>query len=357
MKTVKKITAILLTAIMALAVAGCHKKDEIAVKYGDVEFTSAYYMCALINADMEAKSKVQESLTDEEKQSSDIDYYSKKIDDKDYVTWVEDTAMDNLKKVAAYKLLCKENNVEIDEEEIQNVESNVSYIWANYGAMYFEPNGVGENTYKTYTSDSLYAEKYFEHLYGEKGEKAISSADVKSEIYKSFIIADLLTASYESGATDDDKKALKTTFENYAKDIKAGKKTFEAIYKEYNNVTDDDSASDSEEETAKDKYAQIMGSEDTNRTSDYYDIAKGMKTGEIKVEETEDGTGVYLLVKQDIKADSYYLTELDSEARHLIADEEYEKTVDEYAKTLKADINNYAVKQFKVKKIVEPSYQ
>ena len=43
-------------------------------------------------------------------------------------------------------------------------------------------------------------------------------------------------------------------------------------------------------------------------------------------------------------------------ARHLIADEEYEKTLDEYAKKLTVDVNKYAVKQFKVKKIVEPAY-
>ena len=81
MKNFKKIIALALAALMLLSFAGCHKKDEVAVTIGDVEFTSAYYMCALINADSEAKSKVYENLTEEEQQSGDIDYYSKKIDD------------------------------------------------------------------------------------------------------------------------------------------------------------------------------------------------------------------------------------------------------------------------------------
>ena len=67
-------------------------------------------MCALINADSEAKSKVKESLSDSGSKT-DIDYYSKKVEDKDFVKWVEDTALENLKKIAAYKTLCEENKL------------------------------------------------------------------------------------------------------------------------------------------------------------------------------------------------------------------------------------------------------
>ena len=79
-----------------------------------------------------------------------------------------------------------------------------------------------------------------------------------------------------------------------------------------------------------------------------------MKKGAIKLIEEEDG--IVLVVKQDIKADKYYYETLDSEARHLIADDEFEADILEYAKTLKADINKYATGQFKVKKIKEPEY-
>ena len=75
-------------------------------------------MCALINADSEAKTKVQEELSeDEQSGTEEIDYYSKKIDKKDYVKWVEDKAMESLKTIAAYKLLCKENKLEISKED------------------------------------------------------------------------------------------------------------------------------------------------------------------------------------------------------------------------------------------------
>ena len=37
--------------------------------------------------------------------------------------------------------------------------------------------------------------------------------------------------------------------------------------------------------------------------------------------------------------------------------EDYEKYVEDYAKKLSKNVNDYAVKQFKVKNIIEPSYE
>lgn len=358
MKSFKRLIALILALLTVLSFAGCHKKDEIAVTIGDVEFTSAYYMCALINADSEAKSKVNEELTEEEQQQ-EIDYYSKKIDKKDYVTWVEEKAIDTLKTIAAYQILCKENKIEPSEEDLGNAEMYATYYWSNYGySAYFEPNGVSEATYKQYMKDSYYAETYFEHLYGAEGEKAIAAEDIKTKMTENFITANILSGSYTSEMKDADKTALKTQFEGYATALKNGSKTFEAIYKEYNNVTDEETTPEEETEELKpiDEYASIIGAEDTGYDAEYYDTVKAMKTGEIKVIELEDGAGIVLAVKQDINADPYYLDTLDMAVRHLIADEEYEKDIADYSKKLKVDINKFAVGQFKVKKIIEPSY-
>lgn len=356
MKNLKRMIASALTLLIVCSFAGCHKKNEIAVTIGDVEFTSAYYMCALINADSEAKSLVNESLSENE-QSEDIDYYSQKVEDKEYVTWVEDTAMDNLKKIAAYKTLCKNNEVEPDKDDISQAETYASYYWSNYGySAYFEPNGVGEATYTQYMTDAYYSEAYFEHLYGKDGEKAVAEDKVLEKMYNSFLVADVLQASFTSSDTDDTKAALKTKLEGYVTALSNGKKTFEEVYKEYNNVTDEDdtSSTDTEEKQPKDKYASILGAEDTAYESDHYETAKKMNVGEVKLVTLEDDAGYAIILKQDIKADDYYKDTLDMTVRHLIADDEYEKDIEEFVKTLSTDVNNYAVKQFKVKKIKEP---
>lgn len=355
MKTLKRIFACVIVLIMALTVSACHKKDEIAVKAGDVEFTSAYYMCALINADSEAKTKVQEELSDEES-STEIDYYSKKIDGKKYETWVKDQALENLKEIAAWKLLCKENKVELTEEEATNAQTYASYYWSSYGySLYFEPNGVGEKTYTQYMKDSYYSEAYFNHIYGKDGEKEIAADDVKKEIYKSFIIADILDASFTSEMTDTEKNTLKTKLDGYVTALESGKKTFEQVYNEYNSVEESDEKTESED-GPKDPYAQVLGAQGTVYESEHYDTVKKMKTGEVKLIKLDNDAGYTLIVKQDIKADKYYLESLDSTTRHALKDEEFKATVDEFKKEIELDINNYAIKQFKVKNIKEPDY-
>lgn len=389
MKTIKRIAALVLVAAMVLSLAACHKKNEIAVTIGDVEFTSAYYMCALIGADSEAKSLVYEELSDEEKSGyTTPDYYSKKVEDKEFVTWVEDTAISELEKIAAYKTLSKENKLELDKEIVAQTESYVEYYWSSYGySAYYEPNGVSYETYKNFMMDANYAELYFDHIYGEEGTKPISKEDIKNKIYEKFLIADVLEATYEEKATDDQKSALKTKINDYATAIKEGKMTFEQAYNDYNNIKPEDkkeeehdheheeatsseattsetTSSESKEEekkeepTPKDKYASVFGAEGTQGyESDYYDDVKDLGIGEVKVIELENGAGLALLVKQDIKADEYYLTALDSTVRHMLKDDEFDKEIAEYIKKMEKNVSKYAIGQFKVKKIIEPSYQ
>ena len=358
MNSLKRLVAIALVLVMVLSFAGCHKKNEIAVKIGDVEFTSAYYMCALMNSDASAKNKVSESLTDEEKSSNDIDYYSKKIDGKSYVKWVEEDTITSLKKIAAYKILCKKADVKPDEEATSQVDQYAEYYWKNYGySQYFEPNGVGFETYKQYMLDGYYSDCYFEKLYGEGGEKAIDSETVKSKIFEKYIVANALNGSYEENATDEQKAALKAQFDGYLNDIKSKNKTFREIYMAHNNITEDQlkEAEASEEDKPQDLFATVLGASDTSKASNDYDTVNALAVGEGTVVESDSGVTLY--IKQDINADPYYVKSLDMDARHLIADENYEKYIEDYIKDLKPEINKNATKQFMVKKIVEPEAQ
>ncbi len=382
MKNVKRMIAGVLVLAMLASFSACHKKGEIAVTVGDVEFTSAYYMCALINANLEARSKVDEQLaaeqadaeeTDAADTSTDeVDYYSQKIDDKSFVTWVEDTAMDYLKKMGAYKTLCKENDLEVAEEDRANAEMYASYYWSYGYSAYFEPNGVSQDTYTQYMIDAYYANLYFDFLYGADGEKAIAEKTVAKTMTDNFVIADTIEVSYPTEDTTDENGETAKTVADQTADLKAelkeyaaaladGTKTFEEVYKVYNTEeeteTETEDKQEDEEENAQpqDARATLMGAEDTGYESEYYDTVKAMKTGEVKTVEKEDGTGITLLLKQDITADPYYQKTLDTTVRHLIADDEYDKLIEEKIKTLDVSVNNYAVKQFKVKKIKEPS--
>ncbi len=361
MKSLKRIISLALASLMVLSLSACiHKKNEIAVKIGDEEFTSAYYMCALITANSEAKQKVQEgdTLTQQEKDGTKaIDYYSKKIDKKEYTQWVEDRAIELIKTNAAYRLLCKENKLKLTDEQKNQIENVMYQNWDYYGtSAYYTPNGVSRDTYKEYLTDSYYSEIYFEHLYGKEGKEAVKTEDVNKEIVDNYIIADVIEISYAEDAKDEDKAKNKQTLEGYASDIKSGKKSFMEIYKAHNEIKDEETDKTEDEDTLKpvNEYATILGGADTKFASDDYAAYKKYEFNTPTVVENTAKTGVRLVIKRDISKDEYFMDYLDIYARHTLKDEEFEKTTKAYAKKLKPEVSKYAIGQFKVRKIVEP---
>lgn len=357
MKMVKRIAALMMVAVLTLSLAGCiHKKNEIAVTIGDIEFTSAYYMCALINADMEAKQKVEETLTEEDKEK-EINYYSKKIDKKKFVDWVEDRAIEILKENASYKQLCKKNDVKLSDELKAEATQSVTTLWDSYGySVLYEPNGVSRDTYAKFTEDTYYSEAYFESIYGKGGKKEIGESKVSKEITDNYILLDKISITYDSDATDEKKAQSKATLEDYAAQINSGKKTFIDIYKEHNDIKEDVTTEESDELKPVNTYATISGAEGTSFEDENFKTYKDYEVDAVQVVENSAKNGYDLIIKRDISADAYYVDYLDSFARHAIADEDFKKEIEENSKKLKPEINSYAIGQFKVKEIVEPEY-
>lgn len=381
MKLIKRILAITLVLIMAFSVTACHKKDEIAVTVNGFDYTSAYYMCALINAYSEGQSEVQNALGDKFK--ADTDYFKQNIAGKKFEVWVKNRAIEILEEIGTYQKLCKDAKIELSDKMMSDAQNMAYYMWAYYGyGQLFEPNGVSFNTYLQFTVDSYYAELYFTHIYGEDGKKEIASADVEAKMYKDFLIADLLEVTFDK-ETDKEKEEIKKKLDGYLKDLQDGKKTFEEVYNDYNKVEEDDKKEeehDHEHEDADkeetdntednktedkeedkeleplDKYAQILGAKDTSYAHDHFDTISKMATNEVKLITKDNKAGYILVVKKDIKADPYYRENLDSMVRHLLKDTEFNKDMAEQFKTAKTDISKYAVNRFKVKKIEQPTY-
>ena len=377
MKTLKKVLAMCLVVILVLSFAGCHQKNEVAVKAGDDTFTSAFYMCALINADMAARTKIDEAKAAEKESttssatssttSTATDYFAEKIDGKSFETYVKDAALETLRRFIYVKRMCDEKKLTISEQEKNNSFTMTEYYWNYYGyASLFEANGVSLDTYKQYTLYGLYEEKYFSSIYGEGGDKAVSETDIKNFLYSNYAIADILSAPISS-KTDSEKALVQTDFEKYKDRLEKGE-TFEKIYKEYNNIKEDNTTSTtssavssttsgSEENkalTPKDSYAQVVGNEETTYSSKQYETIKAMKTGEVKFVKDDEGGYYYLFVKGDITTDPYYLENLKSAVLNDMKFEEFDAAVK--AETAKVELTTvaFAINQFKVKNIKYP---
>lgn len=355
MNTLKRIlSAVLCLALMSLCLTGCHKKGEIAVVIGDVEFSSGYYACSLVFADTQARSKVEEGLSEEEAKE-EIDYYKQKVEDTDYVEWVENTALETLKKLAAVKALCKQDGFELDAETVSTAKSNADYLWktAGYSAL-LEANGVSAETFNQYMIDSYLTSEYFEHIYGKGGEKEIAADKLLEQMQNNYALVNIIEVS-TSSLEDDAKTEKQNQLNSYETALKSGAKTFEEVYLEYNGISADEHTHEEAEEGETqplDPHATVIGGEDTDYSSDYYEDAKAMAAGEIKVITKDDS--IALVVKKDIVADPYYLENLDIALRNDIAGDDFEDDIKGYGEKLKCDINKSATGQFKVKKLVYP---
>lgn len=360
MKSFKRVIALALVFVICLGFAGCHKKDEIALTIEGNDFTAAYYLCALVFADSEARTKVDEALSgDIDAAAEGIDYHKQTVEDKDFITWVEDTAAANLKKIAFCKNVCKENKLELSADTKSMAEYYAEYYWNSYGyASFLEPNGVALSTFKTYMTDTYYSEEYFNFLYGEKGEKAVPEEELKKILVEKYLIVDMIEVDFTTLKEDEIK--AKTDFINKAaEDLKNGKKNFETVLKEY---VGPDEEEDKKEETQpdpetpqpKDVNAEVLGDEDTEYASDYFKDTKDMKVGEVKVKTLDENKGIVLFVKGDIAGDEYYYDMLSDSLRHVAKDKEYEEQMEKDAEPLKVEKHDYVIKRLKVKKIVYP---
>lgn len=354
MSMFKKIAAACLALLTVLSLAACHPKDEVAVTVGDYEFTSAYYMCALIFADMEAQDEAYNLAMSGEAEGVDVtkeDYiYDVKIDGKEYEAWVKDEAMDTIKTIAAYKTLCAKAKIEISKEDRAGAESIAAEEWTTYYSELLTNNGVSKKTYTQFRVDDYYSELYFGHLYDKDGEKEISAEDIKTYLNENYVLCNVIgedLSQYE----DEQKTEKKEQLNGYYEELVNGTRTFEEIYKEYNSITDDETATTDESDTRLDKYASFVSKENGG---EHFDSIMEMQTGEIKILTGEDEADILLVVKKDVNEDPYYLENYDLTIRHALKDDELSKEIASFKKTLKVDENTYATKRFKVKKIEYP---
>ncbi len=361
MKTIKSAASLILCVLLVFSLTACHKQNEVAVTINGVEFTSAMYSYALLNADSEARSiideKAHEGETEEEKAEEhthdDIDYFAEKIDDKPYEQWVQDKAIASLAKTAAYITLCKENNLELDEETLSSAKSYGSYYYSYYGEL-FSANGIGEETYIKMMEYDYLAEKYFSFLYGKEGSKAVPEDEVKDYFTKNYRVAMILQKDISSLKEDEVAKA-KAELEDWQKKINSGKKLTE-VYNEFNGLTEETAATTgySPVKEVKECVSVLADPEvDTNYGADFWNDIKDLAAGKTKIVEfgEDDSKQLILITVVDSESDASFLENLDTSIRWNLKSEEFDKDMETYAATLNVEKNDYAIKGFKVKNI------
>lgn len=354
MKYINKVLAFVMASVLALALVGCHPKNEVALTVGGKEYTSAFYMCALLQADNEAKSKVDEEFEEKDKDTTDINYYKQKIDKKKFVDWVEDRATQICRTYAYIETMCDENDVKMSDEDLETAESYAQNYWNNYGySAYYGANGVAYETFKEYLTYSHLMQTYFISIYGKDGTSAVKEEDVKKTLSERFVLANALTTSLvdESGNPLTDKKIAdaKAKMEEYKARLEKGE-DFKKIYEEVNGKQENTTTDSAEK--PKDELAKVFGAEDTESyASEYFDEINKLKLGEVKVIEDKTNSQLLLVVKKDIMADTYYLNNMYDYIVNLLKFDDFEKECQEKSLELEFEQNKFATDRFNVKKL------
>ena len=355
MKYISKLLAFAMALVLALGLVGCHPKNEVALTIGGKDYTSAFYMCALLQADGEAKSKVQEAYEEKEKDTSDINYYKEKIEKKKFTTWVKDRAIEICRTYAYIESVCDEKDISISGEDLETTESYVDNYWNNYGySAYYGANGVSYETFKEFFTYSNLMQTYFLSIYGKEGEEPVAEETIKSTLSEKFVLADVLII----GLTDDSGNALsdekvageKSKLEGYKKRLDNGE-DFKTIYEEVNGKQQSTST-DSKEEKPEDELAQVLGAEDTESyASQHYNAVKELKLGETKIVEDTENKQLLLFLKKDIMADGYYLNNMYDYIINLLKYDDFSADCEEKSLELEFEQNKFATGRFNVKKL------
>lgn len=370
MKLIKRMLAVALSVATVLTLSACHPKDEVAVTVTDEKsgisttLTTAQYIYAYTNAVLEANSNIDENKDDEDKEITDYSKYKVTETNEDgketktaYEKWINNRAEELIRQYAAAMIKQKALKIKIDDATQSSIDSYSAMYWQYYYQPVFEKNGVSQETYKNMFTASYYENEYFLSIYDKEGTDPVAEKTVSKTFYDSYCLADAITISVAEETKDDSAETTesdlptlseaKKLLKGYKTRIENGE-TFASIYKEYNekNSTDEDSS------TSESDSATVYGSEETNSASEYFTEIYKLKKGAVKILTSEDESEIILVQKKDISEDkkSYYESYRES-VLHQLKDDEFDKSFEKFAKSLKIEKNNSATKRVKIKKI------
>ena len=410
MKKISRIAALVLAIVLIASVAvGCHKKDEIAYRIDDYEFTSAMYSCVLSISASDARSAIKEFLSNEGKSTDNIKYEEYKFNDKgevskdgtvSYKDYILNKTMTTLKQYVAVEELLKEKEITVDADYIEEAKVQASYYWyvgcdystyeyyAAYGvdpsgyfspyANFFEPNGVGYSTYEKYMVIEYKYNFLFEKIYGEKGEKEVPKAELTEYLNKHYAIADSIdlstTDSEGKALSDAKKKEVKEKADKLAERIKKGEK-FDKVYNDYqeslntttssssstttssaassvtSSATSSAATSSGEKEYTPEAYVNVFGDKETTYENDLFEDVYKLEQNAVTVLEDKDASCYKVLVRRDILKEEYWLKNFRGSITFTLRQDEFDKTLADKTANVTVTADEFALKPFTVEKI------
>lgn len=250
---------IVVTSFLAVGCTPISLSQQWAYKTDDNELAIGVYIYSLDISYQRAKKFAEEQLGDKfsESNSDWLNMEIKDDDDKKAVAkdWIKEQAERLCLSYLALDSEIKKNKLDISTDDMAAAESQAQEYWnlgqyAQYGVMPMkddlEPYGISFDSFLYCTT--AYSVKYgtlFESIYQKDGSKAVSDEDLIKFINENYVDYSYMTVNlYETetaadgsstpkALSDEDAKKLTDKFDEYAKQINDGSKTYSDVINAY----------------------------------------------------------------------------------------------------------------------------
>lgn len=382
MSFLKKSTAFIAAAAMALSMSSCGKDTTWGAEIDGEQLRAGimiYFQSSAVSEAMAFMPSTDTTIAADGEAATTTESVSVldiTIEDKPARQWINDKAVQSMREYAAVEKKFAELGLTFENKEEDRLNIVVDQMWEYFGE-YYEELGVSRQSYYDVGLNNEKRTAIFNYYYGKGGEKAVSDDAIAAYLTDNNVRRKYFAMPLKDGEGNllksEGKAELKAMVEGYIDRLNASSATFEEIEKEYNKYYADlvKAATETTEENA-DTAEQTETEEDTVAAEPSYGtvISKNStypseKFVKAAFGETETPSGDYILIEDDdnevyylvqvmgLFDDPDYLENNRESVLHTLKDEEFDAEVKGWTEGQNVVVNQDSVDRYKLDKILE----
>ncbi len=348
MKFYKKLGAACLAAVMTLSFAGCSfSNTKWIARCGDLEIPVGVYLTGMLQDYYNVMLMVggnDKSVLNETGESG-----------KTISEMIQETAKENVTSTIALMSKAEEMGITLTEEEKKEIKDAVDATWNQQGSLY-ERNGIAKKSVEMLSQAAALSEKIFLALYGEGGEKAVPTEEVKTKYQEQYAKAGLFTfgkpekSQVAENATEEEKQMAKE-IENTA--LTAAKSSADEWMLRAKDITTEEAFQNlvNEYKAAQGQTVEegqkIFGLVDLNNEQVPPEIITFLKDGPMNQPTlVETDTYFAIVYKADPMADPADFEAMSTRILEELKSEEFQEYIAQYAQSLEIEYNQKAIDKY-----------
>lgn len=314
----KKLAALLMSAVLALGLTGCigNLYENVCTVDGTDISAGLYQM-----AQYSAYNNALTARADSEKP-----VWDQKIEDKNATDWVRDRTEVLVRRYVAVQRLAREHGVSVSSEGQESIEQLMSYWYIleeNYTKM-----GIAQETVHRYMNNEDLGRQLMQAVYKEGGELYVPDDELKQAYSEKYARLSFLTIPTTTSEGTDVKDAVLAEMDKILAALKGGKsmadvaggKEFTDLYKILERDYDASTGADSIQKS------YLAYEQDNNElySEEFLASLRSEKVGDFGYYLTMDGARIILYERIETFADDAEFADMRSNILTDLKSDEYE---------------------------------